>query len=47
VTNRLDMGHLISAEGFVTTHYRPEMWQMFENRYRNVVVASTVTMSVH
>ncbi|XP_018016971.1 procollagen-lysine,2-oxoglutarate 5-dioxygenase 1-like isoform X3 [Hyalella azteca] len=33
VTNRLDMGHLVSADNFVTKHFRPEMWQLFENRW--------------
>jgi len=33
VTNRLDMGHLVSVDAFVTTHHRPELWQMFENRW--------------
>uniref|UniRef100_A0A2P2I196 procollagen-lysine 5-dioxygenase n=3 Tax=Hirondellea gigas TaxID=1518452 RepID=A0A2P2I196_9CRUS len=33
VTNRLDMGHLVSSDNFVTKNYRPEMWQMFENRW--------------
>ena len=33
VTNRLDMGHLVSSESFVPTHFRPELWEMFENRW--------------
>lgn len=33
VSNRLDMGHLVSSDNFVTKNYRPEMWQMFENRW--------------
>ncbi|KAA0196354.1 hypothetical protein HAZT_HAZT003804, partial [Hyalella azteca] len=27
------MGHLVSADNFVTKHFRPEMWQLFENRW--------------
>jgi len=33
VTNRLDMGHLVSSESFNTKHFKPEMWEMFENRW--------------
>jgi len=33
VTNRLDMGHLVSSESFNPNHFRPELWEMFENRW--------------
>ena len=33
VSNRASFGHLLSAEGFETTHLFNEMWQLTENRW--------------
>ena len=33
VSNRANFGHLLSTEGFETTHLFNEMWQLTENRW--------------
>ena len=33
VSNRANFGHLLSVEGFETTHLFNEMWQITENRW--------------
>ena len=33
VSNRANFGHLLSLDGFETTHLFNEMWQLTENRW--------------